>query len=119
MSTRSSASDSRPRAPPAQVSASIHAAEVFTTAASAGSHTVNKNVNWKLFVPLALGGVVGGGIGAFVLTSLDGDVLKPFITAYLAIMGAVALGGLGVFAMFRIRGIRLGPLADALAGVLA
>lgn len=33
----------------------------------------------------------------------------------LAIMGAVALGGLGVFVMFRIRGIRLGPLADALA----
>jgi hypothetical protein len=77
--------------PPATASASVHAAEVFTTAASAGSHTVNKNVNWKLFVPLALGGVVGGGIGAFVLTSLDGDVLKPFITAYLAIMGAVII----------------------------
>ena len=75
--------------PPAPASASVHAAEVFTTAASAGSHTVNKNVNWKLFTPLALGGVIGGGLGAFVLTSIDGDVLRPWITAYLAVMGLV------------------------------
>ena len=75
--------------PPATASASVHAAEVFTTAASAGSHAANKNVNWKLFAPLALGGVVGGILGAFVLTSVDGDLLKPWITTYLAIMGLV------------------------------
>lgn len=77
--------------PPAMASASVHAAEVFTTAASAGSHTVNKNVNWKLFAPLALGGVVGGGAGAFLLTSIDGDAIRPWITAYLAIMGLVII----------------------------
>lgn len=77
--------------PPATASASVHAAEVFTTAASAGSHAVNKNVNWKLFAPLAIGGVIGGCIGAFVLTSIDGNVLKPWITVYLAIMGAAIL----------------------------
>lgn len=77
--------------PPATASASVHAAEVFTTAASAGSHAANKNVNWKLFIPLAAGGVIGGGFGAFVLTSVDGDVLKPFITSYLAIMGVVII----------------------------
>ena len=77
--------------PPAMASASVHAAEVFTTAASAGSHAVNKNVNWKLFVPLALGGVVGGVMGAFVLTSIDGNLLKPWITLYLAIMGGVII----------------------------
>ena len=43
--------------PPATASASVHAAEVFTTAASAGSHTVNRNVNWKLFTPLVGGNV--------------------------------------------------------------
>ena len=59
--------------------------------ASAGSHAVNKNVNWGLFVPLALGGALGGGLGAFVLTSIDGDLLKPWITAYLSIMGFVIL----------------------------
>lgn len=77
--------------PPATASASVHAAEVFTTAASAGSHAVNRNVNWKLFAPLALGGVVGGGVGAFLLTSIDGDLIKPWITAYLALMGGVII----------------------------
>lgn len=77
--------------PPATASASVHAAEVFTTAASAGSHAVNRNVNWKLFAPLALGGCVGGAFGAFVLTSIDGDLLKPFITGYLALMGLAIL----------------------------
>ena len=77
--------------PPATASASVHAAEVFTTAASAGSHAVNRNVNWKQFAPLAVGGVVGGILGAFVLTSIDGDVIKPWITGYLAIMGLVIL----------------------------
>ena len=77
--------------PPATASASVHAAEVFTTAASAGSHAVNRNVNWKLFAPLALGGCVGGGLGAFLLASMDGAVLKPFITGYLALMGVVIL----------------------------
>ena len=77
--------------PPATASASVHAAEVFTTAASAGSHAVNRNVDWKLFAPLALGGVVGGVAGAFVLTSIDGDVIKPWITGYLGIMGALIL----------------------------
>ncbi|WP_374573388.1 sulfite exporter TauE/SafE family protein [Phenylobacterium sp.] len=77
--------------PPATASASVHAAEVFTTAASAGSHAVHKNVNWKLFARLALGGVLGGALGAFVLTSIDGAVIKPFITGYLALMGALIL----------------------------
>ena len=77
--------------PPATASASVHAAEVFTTAASAGSHAANKNVNWKLFAPLAAGGVVGGVLGAFVLTSIDGNLLKPWITLYLSIMGLVII----------------------------
>jgi len=77
--------------PPATASASVHAAEVFTTAASAGSHAVNKNVNWKLFGPLALGGVFGGMAGAFLLTSIDGALIKPWITAYLGVMGLVIL----------------------------
>ena len=77
--------------PPALASASVHAAEVFTTAASAGSHSISRNVNWKLFAPLALGGCVGGALGAFVLTSIDGTVLKPYITAYLALMGVVII----------------------------
>ena len=43
--------------PPAMASATVHGAEVFTTAASAGSHVWHKNVEWRLFVPLAIMGV--------------------------------------------------------------
>ena len=77
--------------PPATASPRVHAAEVFTTAASAGSHAFNRNVNYKLLAPLALGGAIGGGLGAYVLTSVDGNTLKPFITGYLALMGLTIL----------------------------
>lgn len=91
--------------PPALASASVHAAEVFTTAASAGSHSIARNVNWKLFAPLALGGCVGGAVGAYLLTSIDGAVLKPYITGYLAIMGLVI-----IWRASRIRQARHFPL---------
>jgi hypothetical protein len=77
--------------PPAMASASVHGAEVFTTAASAGSHVLHKNIEWRLFFPLALGGVIGGVLGAYVLAGIEGDVIKPFIIAYLALMGLYIL----------------------------
>ncbi len=77
--------------PPATASASVHGAEVFTTAASAGSHILHKNVEWRLFIPLAVAGVIGGVIGAYVLSGIDGKVIKPFVIAYLALMGCYIL----------------------------
>lgn len=76
---------------PAYASASVHAAEVFTTAASAVSHVSHRNVDWKLFWRLAPAGVVGGVLGAYVLTSIDGKMLRPYVTAYLTIMGLLIL----------------------------
>jgi uncharacterized protein len=76
---------------PAAASASTHAAELFTTAASAGSHVFHRNVNWRLFRTLAPAGIVGGVIGTYVLTSFDGTVLRPFVAAYLAVMGIYIL----------------------------
>jgi uncharacterized membrane protein YfcA len=73
--------------PPATASASVHAAEVFTTAASAGSHAWHRNVDWRLLAPLAVAGVIGGVVGAYVLTGIKGDVIKPFVVAYLASIG--------------------------------
>lgn len=72
---------------PAQVSASVHAAELFTTAASGSGHLYHRNIDWKLFFRLAPCGIIGGVLGAYVLTSVDGTAIKPFITAYLAILG--------------------------------
>lgn len=77
--------------PPSHTSASVHAAEVFTTAASGGSHIWNRNVDWQLVRQLAPAGIFGGVLGTFVLTGIDGNVIKPFVTAYLAIIGVVIL----------------------------
>lgn len=77
--------------PPAAASASVHAAEVFTTAASATSHWRNRNINWSLFWRLAPAGILGGVLGTYVLTSIDGDMIRPFVTAYLGLLGAFIL----------------------------
>jgi uncharacterized membrane protein YfcA len=76
---------------PANASASVHAAELFTTFASAASHLWHRNVDKHLFWRLAPAGVVGGIVGAYVLTSVDGAVIKPFIVGYMALMGAVII----------------------------
>lgn len=76
---------------PANASASVHTAELFTTAASAASHLWHRNVNWRLFWRLAPTGIIGGVAGAYLLTALNGAVVKPFIVAYMAVMGVVIL----------------------------
>lgn len=73
---------------PAQASAAVHAAELFTTAASGSAHLYHRNIDWKLFARLAPFGILGGCLGAYVLTSFDGDVVKPYVTTYLAVIGA-------------------------------
>lgn len=76
---------------PAVASASVHVAEVFTTGASGISHWRFGNIRKDLFWKLALPGAVGAALGAFVLTSFDGAVIKPYVAAYLLIMGVVIL----------------------------
>jgi uncharacterized membrane protein YfcA len=65
--------------PPAQVSASIHTAEVFTTGASGVSHLAAGNVDKRLFLRLALPGAVGGAVGAYVLTQIPGEIIRPHL----------------------------------------
>lgn len=77
--------------PPAAASASVHMAEVVTTGISGFSHWKLGNVDWKLVRRLLIPGVIGGAAGAYILTSIDGDVIKPYIAAYLLIMGAVII----------------------------
>jgi uncharacterized protein len=77
--------------PPAQASAAVHAAEVFTTGTSGISHLYHRNIDWKLFVRLVPAGVIGGILGAYVLTSIDGNMIRPFIVVYLALMAILIL----------------------------
>ena len=73
--------------PPAAASASVHAVETFTTGASAISHTLHRNVDWKLFFRLVLPGVIGGVLGAYVLSNIDASIARPFVMTYLALIG--------------------------------
>lgn len=77
--------------PPAVSSATVHAAECFTTGTSAISHHAFGNIDRKLFRRLLLPGMLGAGIGAYLLTMIDGDMLKPWIAGYLLLMGVVIL----------------------------
>ena len=77
--------------PPAQASFSVHTAESFTTAVSGISHTLHRNVDWWLFVRIVIPGVIGGVLGAYVLTQLPVDVARPLVLAYLSAIGLYLL----------------------------
>lgn len=77
--------------PPAAASASVHIAEVFTTGLSGVSHAKLGNVNKKLFLSLLIPGMIGAILGAVLVTQVDGDTIKPFISGYLLIMGLYIL----------------------------
>ena len=73
--------------PPAQASARVHVAECFTTAASGLSHLYHGNIDFRLFSKLVIPGVIGGVGGVFLISNIDGDIIKPFVLAYLAFIG--------------------------------
>jgi uncharacterized membrane protein YfcA len=73
--------------PPATASAGVHIVESFTTGVSGISHAIHRNINWKLFFRLLIPGVIGGTLGAYVLSSLDASVTRPFVMAYLTAIG--------------------------------
>jgi hypothetical protein len=77
--------------PPAVSSATVHAAECFTTGASALSHHAFGNIDRSLFRRLLLPGMAGAAIGAYILVQLPGDVLKPWVAGYLLLLGVVIL----------------------------
>ena len=79
--------------PPAAASAGVHTAETFTTAVSGISHVAHRNVDWRLFLRIVIPGVIGGVLGAYILSQIHADVAKPFVLAYLT--------GLGLYLFYR------------------
>jgi len=77
--------------PPAAASASVHTAEIFTSGISGLSHLKFGNVDKKLFKKLLIPGVIGGILGAYILTMVPGKIIKPFIALYLLIMGSIII----------------------------
>lgn len=79
--------------PPALASQRVHIVECFTTATSGISHLLHGNIDKRLFFSLLLPGMAGGVLGAYVLSSLDAGVVKPFVLLYLA--------GIGLYLLWR------------------
>lgn len=78
---------------PAAASASVHLVELFTTGTSGVSHIWHRNVDWGLFCRLVPAGIVGGVSGAYLLSSIDASVARPYVMIYLA--------GIGFYLFFR------------------
>jgi uncharacterized protein len=76
---------------PAVASASVHLAEVGTTLASGAAHWKLGNTDWRAVRWLALPGGVGAFAGATVLSNLDGDAARPWVSLFLVILGAYVL----------------------------
>lgn len=83
---------------PAAASAAIHAAEVFTTAASGAAHWRLGNIDRRLVLRLAAPGMIGAAVGAYVLASVPGERIRPVVSLYL-----LAMGGLVLWRAFRSR----------------
>jgi uncharacterized protein len=92
--------------PPAQASALVHTAEVFTTGASAVSHVCHRNVDWRLVTRLGIAGVLGAALGAWVLSNIDAGTVRPYVAVYLVLIGVFIL-----FKAWRMAPARSAPAA--------
>ncbi|ELK46129.1 sulfite exporter TauE/SafE family protein [Halobacillus sp. ACCC02827] len=72
---------------PAVASASIHMAQVATTAASGFSHYKFGNVDKRLVVILAVPGAISAFLGAAVLSWVPGEIIRPYISLFLLVLG--------------------------------
>ncbi len=79
--------------PPAAASASVHTVESFTTGISGISHALHRNINWRLFARIVIPGVIGGILGAYLLTQISAETARPFVLTYLA--------GIGLYLLWR------------------
>ncbi len=100
--------------PPANTSASVHAAKLFTTAASGVSHILHGNVDRRVLIILGIAGSLGGTLGAMVLVNAPAGLIRPFVFGYLGIMGLVIMWrGLMLPANRTIPGKFIAPLGTA------
>jgi uncharacterized protein len=93
---------------PAAASATVHLAEIGTTAASGASHWRFNNVDWKVVAKIGLPGAVGAFAGATFLSWLSTEIAGP-------LMSVILLGlGLYVLIRFTVRGLRTDKLGQPL-----
>lgn len=76
---------------PAFASASIHTSRIFTSLASGIAHLRLGNVSKQLLKQLIIPGMVGGVIGAYLLSSAPVEPIRIIVNAYLLMVGVVII----------------------------
>lgn len=76
---------------PAAASASVHLAELGTTAASAVSHVRLGNVDKRVLSRIAIPGAIGAFLGATVLAGLSTAAARPWASGLLLLLGIYVL----------------------------
>ncbi|CCQ98292.1 conserved membrane hypothetical protein [[Clostridium] ultunense Esp] len=76
---------------PAAASASVHLAEVITTATSGLSHLKFGNVDRGIVSGIVLPGSIGAFLGALFLGSIPGELVKPYASILLFALGLFIL----------------------------
>jgi uncharacterized membrane protein YfcA len=76
---------------PAVASATVHTAEVFTTAVAGVSHLKFGNVDKKLFLNLVIPGAVAAAFGAYFLVNFPIGIVSKAVSVYLVIMGVLII----------------------------
>src|SRR5918996_2798714 len=101
---------------PATASASVHLAELGTTAVSGFSHWRFGNVDWRTVRRIGIPGAIGAFTGAVVLSSISAEIAKPWMAGILLALGAYILVRFTLFGPARpsgrryVRGRYLAPL---------
>jgi len=105
--------------PQTLISATVHMASAVVGGVSGYSHWRYGNVDRDLLWRLTGAGVVGGIIGALLLSSIPSDALRPIVAVYLLILGVrlVTRRRAGIRSLKKPRGIAfVGGFMDAVGG---
>src|SRR5688572_6826704 len=76
---------------PATASASVHLAELGTTAVSGFSHWRFGNVDWRTVRRIGIPGAIGAFIGAVILSSISAEIATPWMAGVLLALGVYIL----------------------------
>jgi len=74
---------------PAIVSASVHTAKVFTTFFAGISHWKFGNIRKDIAIPLIAPGIIGGILGAVLISYTPSQTARPIIALFLFVVGLV------------------------------
>jgi uncharacterized protein len=91
---------------PATASASVHLAELGTTAVSGFTHWRFGNVDWRTVRRIGIPGAIGAFTGAVILGSISAEVARPWMAGILLAIGTYILLRFTLFGPAKPRGRR-------------